>query len=299
MSIPRRFYPPTSLLRAFEAAARSQSFTVAARELHLTQSAISRQIGALEEMLGAELFHREKKKVRLTLAGASYARNIREALARISSATLGFRANPAGGSLHLGVLPLFAARWLVPRLPAFAAAHPDILVNLTTRLNPFDFAADTVDAAIHYGRGEWPEAELAPLMTETLLPVCAPALKASLGLALPADLLTAPLLHLTSRPDGWERWFGSMTVEAGEVRGMLLDQFTLAIEAARAGLGVALLPLFLIEPELQRGELVAAVDAPPTPAEHYYLVWPQTHGRHPPLDAFRTWLLEEAQREIA
>lgn len=295
MSIPRRFYPPTSLLRAFEAAARSQSFTVAARELHLTQSAISRQIGALEEMLGAELFHREKKKVRLTLAGASYARNIREALARISSATLGFRANPAGGSLHLAVLPLFAARWLIPRLPAFQAAHPDILVNLTTRLNPFDFAADIVDAAIHYGRGEWPEAELAPLMAETLLPVCAPALKARLDLAAPADLVAAPLLHLTSRPDGWERWFEAMAVDAGEVRGMLLDQFTLGIEAARAGLGVALLPLFLIEPELQRGELVPAVAAPPAPAEDYYLVWPQTHARHPPLDAFRTWLLNEAR----
>ncbi len=296
MSTPRRFYPPTSLLRAFEAAARSQSFTLAARELNLTQSAVSRQIGALEDMLGAALFHREKQKVRLTLAGAAYAREIREALTRISSATLGFRANPTSGSLHLAVLPLFAARWLAPRLPAFAAAHPDITVNLTTRLTPFDFRADTVDAAIHFGQSDWPGADAARLMTETVLPVCTPLLKARLGLATPADLAAAPLLHLTSRPDAWERWFGAMAIDAGQVRGMLLDQFTLVLEVARAGLGVALLPGFLIAPELASGELVEVVDAPATGADAYHFVWPHTHQAHRPLEFFRSWIIAEARR---
>jgi len=294
MSVPRRFYPPTSLLRAFEAAARSQSFTVAARELNLTQSAVSRQIGSLEAMLGAALFHREKQKVRLTLAGAAYAREIREALTRISSATLGFRANPTGGSLHLAVLPLFAARWLAPRLPVFASAYPDITVNLTTRLTPFDFRADTVDAAIHFGLSEWPGAEVAPLMAETVIPVCAPSFKARLRLASPADLVAAPLLHLSSRPDAWEHWFAAMAIDVSEVRGMLLDQFTLILEVARAGLGVALLPAFLIEPELARGELVKAVDAPMTSAQAYYFAWPHTHRTHRPLEIFRDWIVAEA-----
>uniref|UniRef100_B0SVN6 Transcriptional regulator, LysR family n=1 Tax=Caulobacter sp. (strain K31) TaxID=366602 RepID=B0SVN6_CAUSK len=294
MHTPRRFYPPTSLLRAFEAAARSQSFTIAARELSLTQSAVSRQIRALEAMLGADLFHREKQKVRLTLAGATYARDIREALTRISSATLGFRANPVGGSLNLAVLPLFAARWLAPRLPAFAVAHPDITVNLMTRPTPFDFRADSVDAAIHYGLAEWPGAEVSRLMAEIVAPVCTPLLKAKLGLRTAADLIEAPLLHLTSRSDAWERWFGEMEIDAGEVRGMLLDQFTLSLEVARNGLGIALLPVFLIEPELARGELVAAVDAPMHNAEAYHFVWPHTHQTHWPLEIFRRWITAEA-----
>lgn len=296
MSVPRRFYPPTSLLRAFEAAARSQSFTVAARELNLTQSAISRQISSLEEILGAALFHREKQKVRLTLAGTAYAREIREALTRISSATLGFRANPAGGSLHLAVLPLFAARWLAPRLPDFASANPDITVNLTTRLTTFDFRADTVDAAIYFGIPEWPGAEVDPLLGETVVPVCSPSFKTKFHINSPADLVEAPLLHLNSRPDAWERWFAAMTIDVREVHGMLLDQFTLILEVARAGLGVALLPAFLIEPELARGELVKAVDAPITSPGSYYFAWPHTHQTHRPLEVFRKWIVAEAAR---
>src|SRR5690606_22287289 len=139
-------------------------------------------------------------------------------------------------------------------------------VNLTTRLTPFDFRVDTVDAAIHFGLFEWPGAEVAPLMTETVVPVCAPSFKARLRLASPADLAAAPLLHLSSRPDAWEHWFAAMAIDVSEVRGMLLDQFTLILEVARAGLGIALLPAFLIEPELARGELVKAVDAPMTSA---------------------------------
>lgn len=293
MTVPRRFHPPTSLLRAFEAAARAQSFTLAARELNLTQSAVSRQIRALEDMLGAALFHREKQKVRLTLAGAAYARDVREALTRISGATLGFRANPTGGSLHLAVLPLFAARWLIPRLPRFATAHPDITINLATRLAPFAFQDDTIDAAVHFGLPDWPATEAVRLMSETVLPVCTPSLKAQLGLSSAADLVAAPLLHMTSRPDAWERWFRVMTVDPGEVRGTLLDQFALVLEMARAGVGVGLLPEFLIANELSRGELVAAGPASLMSDESYHLVWPRTHGSRRPLEAFRNWISAE------
>jgi len=292
---PRRFLPPTALLHAFEAAARTQSFTLAARELSLTQSAVSRQIRALEEMLGAPLFHREKQKVYLTLSGTAYAREIRDALNRISNATLGFRANPAGGSLHIAVLPLFGARWLTPRLPRFLSEQPELRVNLTTRNAPFDFRFDTVDAAIHFGAREWPGARLDFLMKERLVPLCSPRLRDDMRCRQPADLVDAPLLHLVSRPDGWERWFAAMGVDPGEVHGMLFDQFALIIEAARAGLGVGLLPERLVERELSCGDLVQPVKGPYDSPDVYYLAWPDTHENHPPLELFRAWILGELQ----
>jgi LysR family glycine cleavage system transcriptional activator len=290
---PRRFLPPTALLHAFEAAARTQSFTLAARELSLTQSAVSRQIRALEEILGAPLFHREKQKVFLTLAGNAYAREIRDALNRISNATLGFRANPGGGSLHIAVLPLFGARWLTPRLPRFLSEQPALRVNLTTRNAPFDFRFDTVDAAIHFGPPEWTGARLDFLMKERLIPLCNPRINEKLQCKAPADLVDAPLLHLVSRPDAWERWFRAMSVEPGEVSGMLFDQFALIIEAARTGLGVALLPESLVERELADGDLVQAVEGRFDSSEGYYLAWPDTHENHPPLERFRAWILRE------
>ncbi|MGQ9368059.1 LysR family transcriptional regulator [Azospirillum sp. ST 5-10] len=290
MAIVRRFLPSMSLLAAFEAAARHQSFTAAAAELNLTQSAVSRQIRALEETLGAELFRRERQTVRLTLAGETYAQQIREALQRISAATLTFRANPRGGSLTLAILPTFGTRWLAPRLPGFVAGHPGITVNLTTRLAPFDFQLDPVDAAIHFGAPDWPGAELDPLMGETVVPACSPALLARHRFAAPADLLDAPLLHLVSRPDAWERWFEAMGVPARGVSGMLIDQFATAAQAATSGLGVALLPRFLIEGELARGDLVQAFDGPMESAGRYYLAWPSRRESHPPLQAFRRWI---------
>ncbi|WP_447762128.1 LysR family transcriptional regulator [Sphingopyxis panaciterrae] len=281
------------MLHAFEAAARTQSFTLAAHELSLTQSAVSRQIRALEEMLGAPLFHREKQKVYLTLAGNAYAREIRVALARISNATLGFRGNPLGGSLNLAVLPLFGARWLMPRLPAFLAQYPDITVNLTTRLAPFDFGTDAVDAAVHFGLREWPGAGLDLLMRERTVALCSPALKAEWKFSTSADLIAAPLLHLVSRPDAWERWFAAQNIAPGEIHGMLLDQLSLSIEAARAGLGVALVPDFLAVAELAQGHLVEAATFAYEGAESYYLAWPETHGGYPPLAAFRAWIGQE------
>ena len=158
----RRFLPSLSLLSAFEAAARTGSVTIAARELDLTQSAVSRQIRALENQLGVELFVRERQTIRLTLAGDAYAREIREALRRISTASLNLRANPDGGTLTLAVLPAFGSRWLMPRLAGFLEHHRGMSVNLVTRLSPFDFKLDSIDAAIHFGDSIWPGAELTP-----------------------------------------------------------------------------------------------------------------------------------------
>lgn len=293
MQVPRRFLPSLPLLAAFEAAARTGSVTAAARELNLTQSAVSRQIRALEEQLGVELFHREKQTIRLTAGGEGYAREIRDALRKISSASLNLRANPYGGTLNLAILPTFGTRWLAPRLPDFLSRNPGITINLVTRITAFDFRLEPVDAAIHFGRPEWPGGELALLRQEIVVPACSPDLRAQYGFTRPADIRSAPLLHLASRPDAWERWMMMNGVDADAVHGMLFDQFATAAQAAIAGVGVALLPKFLIEEELAQGRLVCALDIQMKSAEAYYLVWPSERAAHPPLLAFKQWILAE------
>lgn len=293
MSIPRRFLPSMSLLSAFEAAARLQNFTSAAEELSITQSAVSRQIRLLEEQIGCQLFVRERQTVRLSEAGAAYAREIREALQRIGNASLNLRANPHGGTLNLAILPTFGTRWLAPRLPGFLDRHPGITINLSTRLSAFDFRSDPFDAAIHFGDRPWAGTEGIELTTETVIPIASPKFVRDNKMRTAGDLLDLPLLHLASRPDQWEQWFAAQHVEVGQLRGMLFDQFATAAQAAESGLGLALLPAFLIEGDIRRGDLVPVLDAPMQSRERYFLVWPVGHGDHRPLKMFRDWIDKE------
>ncbi|MDR0809780.1 MAG: LysR family transcriptional regulator [Gemmobacter sp.] len=290
---PRRFLPSLPLLAAFEAAARTGSMTQAAEELSLTQSAVSRQIKALEGQLGVELFVREKQRIRLTLGGQAYAREIRDALGRISNASLNLLANPSGGTLTLGVPPTFGARWLTPRLPRFRARHPEVMLNVLSRLSQFDFRQDVIDAAIFFGPPQWTGAEVVTLRTEVVLPVCTPELARRFDFRAAADIRAAPLLHLTTRPDAWEQWLRRYGVDDRAVQGMLFDQFATLAEAAAAGLGVALLPEFLFATELRSGRLAPALPLPLQSRDAYHLGWPEDRHMHQPLVLFRTWLLEE------
>ena len=296
MPYARRYIPSISLLAAFEATARLGSVTLAARELDLTQSAVSRQIKGLEDQLQVQLFVRDRQTIRPTSAGAAYADEVRTALDRISSASLNLYANPGGGMLNLAILPTFGTRWLAPRLPGFLNAHPGITINLVTRIAYFDFRTEPVDAAIHFGLPDWPGGEMVLLRSEQVLPVCSPALKAEFTFAGPADLRQAPLLHLTTRPQAWNRWFVAQGVTESHVVGAHFDQFATAAQAAAAGLGIGLLPSFLIEDELASGKLVVVLDAPYESAEKYYLVWPEGRSSYPPLASFKSWLVAEAQR---
>ncbi len=294
---PRRFLPSVSLLAAFEAAARTGSITEAAAELSLTQSAVSRQIKALEDQLGFELFVRAKQKIRLTFGGQVYAREIRDALGRISSASLNLLANPSGGTLTLAVPPTFGARWLTRRLPRFVAAHPDVMLNILSRLGRFDFREDVIDAAIHFGDEPWTGAEMLRLRGETVIPICAPDLARRYDFATPADIRRAPLLHLTTRPDAWERWLAHHGADDKGVHGMLFDQFATLYEAAAGGLGVALLPEFLFADELRDGHVIRALPLPMTSEGAYNLCWPRERGDHPLLALFRDWLITEMARD--
>lgn len=207
MQPSRRFLPSTALLAAFEAAARTGSVTLAAKELSLTQGAVSRQIKSLEEQLGVELFVRERQTIRLTPAGEAYAREICDALRKISTASFNLRANPRGGTLNLAILPTFGTRWLAPRLPRFLAQNPGVTVNLATRLSYFDFRSEPLDAAIHFGSPDWPGAEMVLLRSEEVVPACSPELRKQFHFRSAGDIRKALLLSISTRPNAWDQWF--------------------------------------------------------------------------------------------
>lgn len=290
MPLPRRYLPPLHWLSAFEAAARLGSFSAAARELALTQSAVSKQVAALESQLETDLFVRERQSIRLTAAGDHYAAEVRRALQQLASASLNLRANPGGGTLRLAVLPTFGTRWLAPRLQDFVKSHPGVTLNLVTRIQPFDVGEADFDAAITVGPTVWPGTEQQDLMSETLLPACSPALRERHGFAAPADLLAAPLLSLETRSGTWQRWLAHHGVDATADEPLVFDQFATAAQAAISGLGTALLPEFLIQNELDSGLLVAALPLPLESESGYHLVWPSPRRDYPPLAAFRDWL---------
>ncbi|RWF32336.1 LysR family transcriptional regulator, partial [Mesorhizobium sp.] len=254
MNVQRRLLPNTAALAAFEAVARLGSFTAAARELDLTQGAVSRQINLLEEQFGRRLFERDSRNVRLSAAGETYAEAVRSALGQLRDATLGLMSNRHSGALNLAILPTFGTRWLMPLIPDFVTRHPDITINFATRIGRFDFARERLDAAIHHGMPDWPDADCTLLMRETVMPVVSPEFLASREIATPADISRLPLLHMATRPGAWSEWFEHQGLEAPTGPGMQFEQFGTVAQACMAGLGVALLPEILISGELQRGQ---------------------------------------------
>ena len=293
MIAPRRFLPSISALLAFEAVARLGSATAAAQELSLTQSAISRQLKTLEVQLGVALLARQGRQLSLTQAGRAYVAQVRDILNRLAQASVSVRANPSGGSLNLAILPAFGMHWLAPRLRDFARAHPEVTVNLSTRLRPFTIAESPFDAAIHFGHEDWPGVHYLSLMPETVVPVCAPDLLAA-PLTDPRQMLDQPLLHLETRPKGWARWLAALGVETEPPVGMVFDQFSTMAQAAIHGLGVALLPTFFAEPYLRDGQLMLASGQTTQSIGNYYLVWPEARSESGALRAFRTWLATQS-----
>lgn len=294
MATPRRLLPSISLLTAFEAVIRTGSTLAAARDLDLTQGAVSRLIQTMEAQLGVTLFLREGRRLLPTDQALAYARDVGKALDLISRGSMRVRSSSGGGTLSLAILPTFGTRWLAPRLPRFLATHPGITINLGTRLKPFDFAEEGFDAAIHFGRDDWAGAGSARLFDERLVACCAPAFLDAHPLSGARDLIGLPLLQLETRPNAWARWFAHHGVSGPVQQGMLFDQFAPMIQAVIHGLGVALLPEFLAKPELADGRLVQAFGEPVGGPEGYYLVWPSVGAWYPPLQAFRDWLVAEA-----
>jgi DNA-binding transcriptional LysR family regulator len=293
----RRKIPSTAALSAFESAARHQSFTKAADELAVTQSAICRQIGSLEDFLGVKLFRRSRRGVALTEAGVAYSRKVTARLDEVERDTLELMAKgEQGGTLELGVVPTFATKWLLPRLPRFNALHPGITVNLTSRTRPFLFDGTPFDAAIHAGESVWPGTEGQFLMHENLIAVCSPALLAPRKSFGRADWRRHTLLQQSTRPYVWREWFTSCGFEVeGDMSGPRFELFSMLAEAAVQGLGIALIPRMLIEDELKRGVLVQVSRHEHLGNRRYYLIYPERKSENAALAVFRNWIEAEAR----
>jgi DNA-binding transcriptional LysR family regulator len=297
----RRKIPPLQTLVCFDAAARHESYTRAAQELALTQSAVSRQIGALEAFLGVTLFRRTRHGVALTPSGAAYARQTAKRLEAMERDTLDAMADQgAGGSLALAAVPTFATRWLIPRLPAFARQQPEVVVHIETRTRPFLFADAEFDAAIYAGTpaqvANWAGTHTALLLREDVVPLCSPRLLPHGEPVAPDAIARMPLLQQSTRPEGWRQWFDAQQVDAPRARtGPRYELFSMLAAAATQGLGVALMPTLLVEDELARGELVVACAQVLSGQRNYYLVTPERADQRPLLKFFSDWLLAQAR----
>lgn len=294
----RRKLPSTQALTCFEAAARHGSFTRAAQELVLTQGAISRQVAALESFLGVALFKRSQHGMTLTPAGEDYARQISRRLDGLERDTLDLMGRQGqGDAVTLATVPTFANRWLIPRLPLLAAQHPELTVHIEVRTRPFLFTDSGVDAALYAGTPEqvqqWVGVQAHRLLSEQVVPVCSPALLAGQPTLTPSELALRPLLQQATRPEAWRQWFDAQGVDAPHaMAGPRYELFSMQTAAATHGLGVALMPTLLVEPELRAGTLVVACDRVHSSGRHYHMVQPDWPER-PALTAFKRWLLAQ------
>ncbi|QDH33680.1 LysR substrate-binding domain-containing protein [Porphyrobacter sp. YT40] len=294
----RRLLPPIGALASFVAAARHDSFSRAGQEMGLTQSAVSRQIAHLEDWLQLRLFDRNGRRVELSREGEAYLKAIGPALEQIRAATAAAISGRSDKELNIATLPSFGMRWLAPRLPRLTARHPDIIVNFSARTFPFSFAHEAFDGAIHFGDIDWPGGAPELLFHEESILVCAPDRLRRQPIAKVADLLEWPLLVQAERRSAWKIFLDRAGVDQEPpAPSASFEHFLMLAQAAAAGAGAALIPKFLIGPELAAGTLVSPL-AETLAAEHgYYFVVPEGQPLSPSLTIFRDWLLEEARTE--
>ncbi len=289
--------PPVTTLRLFEAAARVKSFRLAAEEVHLTPSAVSHGIQTLETWLGTELFVRGPKGISLTRAGEAYYPDVEKALQIIVAATERLPGRRAGGDLSVSIAPTFVSRWLMPRLPRFVEQYPDLRLSLDSSQRHVDLAVDNVDLAIRIAAAPRPGAdgEWIELIRHTLVPVCAPELKARLAGLAGADLFgNVALIHITNVSEDWSAWFAATGIEAPQTGGEIrVDTVGLGLDAATRGLGIVLGRQPLTDDAMESGELVA-LDAPVVQgATGYWLVGAPGAFARAEVKLFRDWLLAE------
>ncbi|MBV4554050.1 LysR family transcriptional regulator [Pseudomonas sp. SWRI102] len=295
----RRKIPSTAALISFEAAARHESFTKAAQELSLTQGAICRQVASLEDFLGVELFRRSRRGVKLTEAGLSYSRRVATQLDAVERDTLSVMGHTGANVIELAVVPTFGTQWLLPRLKDFQKQHPEVTVNLTNRTRPFLFADTEFDAAIYFGDADWSGTESHKLMGENPMPVCSPTLLGNQKTLTPATIAEMPLLQQTTRPYAWRQWFNSQELNIPrDLTGPRYELFSMLAQAAMHDMGIALIPPFLIQRELAEGRLVIANRNGLSSIKAYYLMIPERKVESASLQAFRDWLVQQANNYV-
>jgi LysR family transcriptional regulator, glycine cleavage system transcriptional activator len=285
-------------LHAFEASARHLSFTRAGEELHLSQSAVSRQVIDLERFLNVALFARIRRRIQLTAAGENYLARVRTALDALEAATFDLRAHGgSGGVLNISIPSTWGNKWLMPRMPDFVKRHPDVVVNLSTKVGKVDFSDGALDGAVVFGDGEIGGTDASFIMPLELSPIASPALlKKHKRIRTAADLLNLPRLHQMTVPQAWQIWFASQGLESPEVNtGARYALLSMGMQATLAGLGVALLPDYLVEEEIATGRLRRAFPANVRVPEAYWFHGLKLRSSLPALNAFRDWLIDQSR----
>jgi LysR family glycine cleavage system transcriptional activator len=291
--MPRRL-PALNALKAFEAAARHESFTRAAEELFVTQGAVSHQVKALEEELGLKLFARERQRLVITEAGREYLSVIRDALDRIAVGTERLVQRRSAGALTISTSPDFAAKWLVYRLGRFAEQHPDIALRVSADMHHVDFAREDVDLAVRHGEGDWAGLHAERLAAEQLFPVCSPKLLGGRRRLRPADVRKFPIIHLGTHKD-WARWLDAAGVTGVDLsQGLVLNRAAMLIDAAVDGQGIVLARTTLSAWDILAGRLVRPFATSLRLSKTYWIVCPQATAMLPKIRKAREWMLAEA-----
>ncbi|WP_178120897.1 transcriptional regulator GcvA [Pseudomonas atagonensis] len=287
--------PSLNGLRAFEAAARHMSFTQAAEELNVTQTAISHQIRRLEEELGVSLFLRLKDGLALSEDGQAYLPGIRAAFLELRRSTEQLLESRSHSVLTISTLVSVASKWLLPRLPAFQRAFPDIDVRVSASTDLVDFRKGGIDAAIRYGRGDWKGLRADFLMSDEIFPVCSPALLAVSGtISTPADLLNQTMLQVSGMTaSDWNTWLSAAGESAQLAQGprLTFDLAMMAVQAAIDGQGVCIGRSTYVDDDLRAGRLVAPFDLRLKDDLGFYLVTPHETADSKKIVALRSWLL--------
>ncbi|WP_332778366.1 LysR substrate-binding domain-containing protein [Polaromonas sp.] len=291
----RQLHPPIHLLKAFSTTARFGSISRAAEALHLTQSAVSKQVQELERATGVPLFERVRKRLSLTPAGRRYEVAIRPLLAQLETATLELiTSGDGGGALHLSTLPTFGAKWLIPRLPAFQHAHPQIALHFVPYVQGYDFHRADLDCSILFGDGHWPGAVADYLTGRDVVLIAPPAPRGKALLRKAQDVAKFQRLQHVSVPNAWAHWCDAHAVEGvNPFAGPQLDQFHSLIRAVAAGMGLALVPQCLVRDDIAAGVVSAPLDDGYVDELGYWLCYPEAKAHLPPLVGFRSWLLAE------
>lgn len=287
----RCLHPPIHLLRAFVASARHGSISRAAEELHLTQSAVSKQVIELEQMLAVPLFERVRRRLVLAPAGQRYLASVVPLLKALETATLEVMSLASSdGVLSLTTLPTFGAKWLIPRLPRFAAAAPRVTLNFMPFLRGYDFEDPQLDCAIRYGSGAWPGAVAEEVTGRRMIVIAPPAWR----LQTLSDVAKLQLLHHDNVPLAWAQWCDCHGVQHTKaLGGIRLDQYQSLIQAVTSGLGLALVPDCLVREDIVAGLVAEPFKEALTSDNAYYLCYPEAKAHIAALASFRNWLAAE------
>ncbi|MCB5161205.1 LysR substrate-binding domain-containing protein [Marinomonas algarum] len=293
----RRYIPSSTALKCFEASVRHLSFTKAAEELHLTQSAVSRQIRNLEAFLSRDLFIRLNKRLVLTGTGAAYYKEVVPLLDGMENACLKMlHREDEKTTLTISSLPTLASHWLIPLLADFQLSHPQFQIKVRSLDDAAKIDPESIDVILHYGGDHWPRAISHQMMREKVIAVCSPDLLtrifgSSVAACRAEDVVQFPFLHLSSRINAWPDWMVSQGLESGSFAGASFAHFHMVLEAAKNSMGIAIMPIILAQRGLQTGELVAPFgEAVPTPHE-YLLSYPVDKADLEQVVVFRDWLL--------